>query len=85
MRLSKTLFTGILVASCVAPALAQTNVGQLLDSGAVKLSAADFKQQIVGQFLVGPGRGVFVVTSAWELVYLENGIIRGSGSAALGA
>jgi hypothetical protein len=55
MRLSKTLFTGILVASCVSPALAQTKVGELLDSGAVKLSAADFKQQIVGRFLVDRG------------------------------
>ncbi len=81
MRLSKTLFTGILVASCVSPALAQTKVGQLLDSGAVKLSAADFKQQIVGRFLVGPGRGQQVITSAHEVVYLEDGRIRGSGSA----
>lgn len=80
MRLSKTLFTGILVASCVSPALAQTKVGQLLDSGAVKLSAADFKQQIVGRFLVGPGRGVQVISSAHEVVYLEDGRIRGSGS-----
>ena len=80
MQLSKT-FIGILVASCVSPALAQTNVGQLLDSGAVKLSAEDFKQQIVGRFLVGPGRGVSMMDSAQEVVYLEDGLIRGSGSA----
>jgi hypothetical protein len=80
MRLSKTLFTGILVASCVSPALAQTKVGELLDSGAVKLTAADFKQQIVGRFLVGPGRGggQYAVYSTQEVVYLEDGLIRGS-------
>jgi hypothetical protein len=80
MQLSKT-FIGILVASCVSPALAQTNVGQLLDSGAVKLSAEDFKQQIVGRFLVGPGRGNIMTDSAQEVVYLEVGLIRGSGFA----
>ena len=81
MRSSKTLFTGFLVALCVSSAIAQTNVGQLLDSGAVKLSAADFKQQIVGQFLVGPRRGLNVASSTQEIVYLEDGGIRGSGSA----
>src|SRR5436190_22223552 len=80
MRLSKA-FIGVLVTTCVSPALAQTNVGQLLDGGGVKLSAADFKQQIVGRYLVGPGRGNFVVTSTWEVVYLEDGMIRGVGSA----
>jgi len=79
MRLSNTLLAGILVTSCISPALAQTNVGQLLDSGAVKLTAADFRQQIVGRFLVGPGRGA-VISNAQELVYLEDGVIRGSGS-----
>jgi len=81
MRSSKTLFAGILVASCVSPALAQTNVGHLLDSGAVKLSAADFKQEIVGRFLVGPGRGLSMTTGAQEVVYLQDGLIRGSGAA----
>src|SRR5438874_1879069 len=76
-------FIGILVATCVSPALAQTNVGQLLDSGAVKLSAADFKQQIVGRFVVGPARGVVNLSSGQEVVYLENGSIRGAGSASI--
>jgi len=81
MRLSKTLLAGIFLASCVSPAVAQTNVGQLLDSGAAKLSAADFKQEIVGRYLVGPGRGGLISTSsAQEVVYLEDGLIRGSGS-----
>jgi hypothetical protein len=30
---------------------------------------------------VGPARGVYVAASAWELVYLDNGSIRGSGQA----
>jgi len=82
MRLSKTCL-GIVVAFCAPLALAQTSVGKLLDSGAVKLSAEDFKQQIVGRFLVGPGRGGnTAVTTAQEVVYLEGGSIRGSGSVA---
>jgi hypothetical protein len=81
MRLSKTLLAGILLASGVSPALAQTNVGQLLDSGAVKLSAEEFKQQIVGRFLIGPGRGLSMAASAQEVVYLADGLIRGSGHA----
>jgi hypothetical protein len=83
MRLSKTLLAGILLASCVSPALAQTNVGQLLDSGAAKLSAADFKQEVVGRYLAGPGRGVFSASSSQEVVYLEGGAIRGSGASSV--
>src|SRR4051812_12458914 len=83
MRLSKKLVTGILVTCCVSPVLAQSNVGQLLDSGAVKVSAADFKQEIVGRYLVGPGRGVFSASSSQEVVYLEGGVIRGSGASSV--
>ena len=80
MRLSKERLAGIAVASCSSLALAQTNVGQLLDNGASKLSAADFKQQLVGRLLEGPGRGSgFTTFSAQELIYLEDGMIRGSG------
>ena|SRR5437879_4097781 len=78
MQLLKT-FIGILVATCVSPALAQTNVGQLLDSGAAKLSAEDFKRQIVGRFLVGPIRSGSEIGSQ-EIVYLDGGVIRGSGT-----
>jgi hypothetical protein len=83
MLLSKTLFAGILGAACISSALAQTNVGQLLDSGAVKLAGADFKQQIVGRFLVGPGRGLTNMAGNQEIVYLESGLIRGSGAASV--
>jgi hypothetical protein len=80
LRLSATL-AGILVAVGVSNARAQTNVGQLLDSGAVKLSAEEFRQQVVGRVLAGPGRGLLIQTSIQEVVYLDDGIIRGSGSA----
>ena len=81
MQLSKTLI-GIVMAFCLSPAMAQTNVGQLLDSGAVKLSPEEFNQQIVGRFLMGPGRGVLGLDSAQEVVYLKDGLIHGSGYAA---
>ena len=76
MRISRTLF-GFLVATCVSPTFAQTNVGQLLDNGAMKLSPADFKEQIVGRYLTGPGRAG---SGNLEVVYLEGGLIRGSGN-----
>jgi hypothetical protein len=81
MRLSKTWFAAMLLASCVSPVLAQTNVGQLLDSGAVKLSAAEFRQEVVGRFLEGPGRGATMASasSGQEVAYFQDGVIRGSG------
>ena len=52
----------------------------LLDNGASKLSDKDFKQELVGRLLEGPERGSgFNTFSAQELIYLENGVIRGSG------
>ena len=83
MRLSQVSFAGTLAVCCVSPALAQTNLGQLLDSGAVKVSAADFKQEIVGRAVVGPARGVYSATSTQEVVYLEGGVIRGSGASSV--
>ena len=82
MRPSKPFLAAILATSC-STAVAQTNVGQLLDGGAVKLSAADFRQQIVGRYMAGPGRGVFSASSSQEVVYLEGGVIRGSGASSV--
>lgn len=76
MRLLTTLWTGILAMTCASPALSQTNVGQVLDSGATKLSAAEFRKEIVGRYIVAQG-----VRGSQEIVYLETGGIRGSGEA----
>jgi hypothetical protein len=59
--------------------LAQTNVGQVLDGGAEKLTAAEFKKQIVGRFITGPG--MRADSGTIEVVYLDGGVIRGAGAA----
>jgi hypothetical protein len=56
-------------------ALAQANLGELLDAGATKLSAEEFKAELVGQTLVGPSRsGTMMIV---EMVYYDNGEIQG--------
>jgi hypothetical protein len=67
-----------LVALLWAPfAIAQTNLGELLDAGAKKLSVEEFKQEVVQHVIVGPtpsGGGNL------ELMYVTNGEIQGTGS-----
>jgi hypothetical protein len=58
-------------------AIAQTNLGELLDAGAKKLSVDEFKEEIVQRVLVGPapsGGGKL------ELMYATNGEIQGLGT-----
>lgn len=57
-------------------AVAQTNLGQLLDAGGKKLSAQDFEEQLVQQMLIGPsGTGVPL-----EIIYTAQGSVVGSGT-----
>src|SRR5262249_49416797 len=80
----------ILAALCVAalaigvsPACAQTKLGQVLESGATKLTADEFRQEIVGRFVEGPGRAAPEPRQGnEEIIYLNDKSIRGSGSAA---
>jgi hypothetical protein len=84
MRTSTAAPIGILLALIASSVLAQSNLGQLLDEGAIKLTAQDFHRQIVGKVLEGPVRGtVRGLTSSQEIVYLEGGLIRGSGQASI--
>jgi hypothetical protein len=57
-------------------AAAQSNLGELLDAGAKKLSAEEFKQEVVQRVIVGltPSGGSI------EVMYASNGVIQGTGS-----
>ena len=65
----------------VSAAVAQSNLGELLDSGAKKLSPEQFKDEIVQRIVVGPSpTGV-----TFEVMYAESGNIAGtSGSNVVG-
>jgi hypothetical protein len=71
-----TLLLELVVLLWAPFAIAQTNLGELLDAGAKKLSAEEFKEEIVQRVLVGPapsGGGQL------ELMYATNGEIQGLG------
>jgi hypothetical protein len=57
-------------------AAAQTNLGELLDAGAVQLSAEEFKQDVVGRIILGPTANGGSV----ELLYSASGAVAGTGS-----
>ena len=84
MRTFVTASVGTLLAVLASAAWAQSTLGQLLDNGAIKLTAEDFKQQVVGRILEGPGRGVVPgPIASQEIVYLDGGLIRGAGQASV--
>jgi hypothetical protein len=58
-------------------AVAQSNLGELLDAGGKKLSPEEFKQEVVQRVIVGhtsSGEG-FV-----EIMYATNGVVQGLGN-----
>jgi|KBSMisStaDraftv2_1062788.scaffolds.fasta_scaffold669729_2 hypothetical protein len=61
---------------CASGASAQKNLGELLDAGARKMSAEEFRHELVGKVVVGPGPSGNVL----ELVYLDDGQIQGIGA-----
>jgi hypothetical protein len=54
-------------------AFAQTNLGELLDAGARKLSSAQFEQEVVGQAIAG----ATPTGTRLELLYIRDGRIAG--------
>jgi hypothetical protein len=56
---------------------AVSNLGELLDSGAIILSPEDFRNELVGHVIVGPAQSAIGLL---ELVYLENGMLVGKGT-----
>jgi hypothetical protein len=62
-------------------AAAQTNLGELLDAGAKRLSADEFKQELVQRVLVGPTAS----GGTLEVMYAANGGVQGVGNPPIGA
>src|SRR3984893_5536831 len=57
-------------------AFAQSNLGELLDAGAKKLSVEEFKEEVVQRVIVGPTPSG---TGNLELMFANNGEIQGAG------
>jgi hypothetical protein len=57
-------------------AAAQSNVGELLDAGAKKLSAEEFKEELVQRMIVGPT----LSGGNLEVMYATTGALAGIGS-----
>jgi len=58
-------------------AMAQANLGTLLDAGAARLSAEEFRRELVGRQI----SGLAANGQQMQIVYLESGEIRGAGGA----
>src|SRR5215831_8701078 len=58
-------------------AVAQNNLGELLDAGAKRISGEEFKQDVVQQTLVG----VTPSGARLELMYATSGVIQGRSEA----
>jgi len=67
------LLLGLALLLLVPFAVAQSNLGELLEAGARKLSAEDFRQEVTQYILVGdvPAGG------RMELMYASSGVIKG--------
>src|ERR1700756_2162383 len=70
------LLLGLALSLCAPFAVAQNNLGELLDGGAKQLSAEEFKEQVVQRVIVGPT----ATGGNLELMYASNGVIQGRGS-----
>jgi hypothetical protein len=75
-RPPRLLFGFVLLLS-VSLAMAQNNLGELLDTGAKVLSAEEFKYQLVQRVIVG----LTATGGNLEIMYVENGTIQGIGFA----
>ena len=62
---------------CCAVARAEDHLGDILDAGARKLSAEDFKQQIVGRTVAGATPSGYEI----DVFYHDNGRLIGGGRA----
>src|SRR5450755_4225707 len=67
---------GITMLLWVPMAIAQSNLGELLDAGAKKLSPEEFNGELVQRVLVGPTAN----GGNLQVMYTSNGLISGTGS-----
>jgi hypothetical protein len=80
MPLSTTLPLGFALLLWAPLAVAQSNLGELLDAGAKSLSAEEFRAELVQRLLVGPTAS----GGSLEVFYTVNGIIAGTGTGPVG-
>ena len=74
--LSTTLLSALSLLLWAPLAAAQNNLGALLDAGAKRLYAEEFKQEVVQRMIVGPTAS----GGSLEVVYANNGLVQGTGS-----
>ena len=70
------LLLGFALLLCASFAVAQSSLGELLDAGAKKLSAQEFRQEVVQRVIVGPTAG----GGNLEVMYANSGVIQGRGN-----
>jgi hypothetical protein len=76
LRLSTSLSLGLAMLLYGPLAAAQSTLGELLDAGARKLSAAEFKAELVQRLIVGPtAQG-----GSLEIMYAASGKVAGTAS-----
>jgi len=73
-RFFATMLLGLVLLLCGPLAVAQNTLGELLDAGARKLSAAEFKDELVQRVIVGPS----AQGGSLEVIYATRGIIAGT-------
>lgn len=74
MSLPTKLLLGLALLLLVPSAVAQKNLGELLDAGAKKLSVDEFKQEVVQRSMRGQTASGEV---DMEIMYIPNGTIQG--------
>jgi hypothetical protein len=76
MPLSTKLVLMLVVLLCAPLATAQSNLGELLDAGAKKLTVEEFKNEVAQRVIVGPT----ATGGKLELLYAHTGVIQGLGT-----
>ena len=74
--LSTKLLSALALLLWMPLAMAQNNLGELLDAGATRLSPEAFKEEVLQRVIVGPT----ATGGKLELIYTTNGMIQGTGS-----
>ena len=70
------LLLGLALLLLVPFAVAQNNLGELLDAGAKRLSAEEFRQEVVQRTIVGAA----TIGGRMEVMYASSGVIKGLSS-----
>ena len=76
MPLRDKLSLGLALLLWTQVGVAQSNLGELLDAGAKRLSAEEFRQEVVQRTMQGPTP----TGGAMEIMYVSNGSVQGSGT-----